>query len=54
MKTKGWQKVFSFTFIQYVKTKSFIISTIIMALLVAAMFALVNILPVALSSDNDG
>ncbi|MBP1563922.1 MAG: ABC transporter permease [Oscillospiraceae bacterium] len=53
MKTKGWQKVFSFTFIQYVKTKSFIISTIIMALLVAAMFALVNILPVALSKNDD-
>ena len=54
MKTKGWQKVFAFTFKQYVKTKSFIISTIIMAILVAAMFALVNILPVALSSKDSG
>lgn len=53
MRTKGWQKVFAFTFKQYVKTKSFIISTIIMAVLVAAMFALVNILPVALSKNND-
>ncbi len=54
MKTKGWQKVFVFTLKQYVKTKSFIVSTIIMAVLVAAMFALVNILPVALSKNNDG
>lgn len=54
MKTKGWKKVFAFTFKQYVKTKSFIVSTIIMAVLVAAMFALVNILPVALSSSDSG
>ena len=54
MRTKGWQKVFAFTFKQYVKTKSFIVSTIIMAILVAAMFALVNILPVALSDKNGG
>ncbi len=54
MRTKGWKKVFAFTFKQYVKTKSFIISTIIMAILVAAMFALVNILPVALSSKDSG
>ena len=52
MKTKGWQKVFAFTFKQYVKTKSFIVSTIIMAILVAAVFALVNILPVALSDNS--
>ena len=54
MKTKGWQKVFVFTLKQYVKTKSFIVSTIIMAVLVAAMLALVNILPVALSSKDSG
>lgn len=54
MKTKGWQKVFAFTLKQYVKTKSFIVSTIIMAVLVAAMLALVNILPVALSSNDSG
>ena len=52
MKTKGWKKVFAFTLKQYVKTKSFIVSTIIMAVLVAAMFALVNILPVALSKNG--
>ncbi|MGN0639721.1 MAG: ABC transporter permease [Oscillospiraceae bacterium] len=53
MKTKGWQKVFVFTLKQYVKTKSFIVSTIIMAVIVAALFALVNILPVALTKDNN-
>jgi len=52
MRTKGWQKVFAFTLKEYVKTKSFIISTIITSVLVAAMFALVNILPVALAGDS--
>lgn len=52
MKTKGWQKVFVFTLKQYVKTKSFIVSTIIMAVIVAALFALVNILPVAFSENG--
>lgn len=53
MRTKGWQKVFVFTLKQYVKTKSFIVGTIIMAVLVAAMFVLVNVLPVAFSGDDD-
>lgn len=45
MKTKGWRKVFSFTFIQYVKSKSFIVSTIIICVIVAAVGVLTNILP---------
>lgn len=53
MRTKGWQKVFAFTLKEYVKTKSFIISTIITAVIVAALIALVNILPVALAEDNE-
>ncbi len=53
MKTKGWQKVFGFTFIQYVKTKSFIIGTVIMCLLVALMAVCLNILPGLLSDDED-
>ncbi|MCR4780283.1 MAG: ABC transporter permease [Ruminiclostridium sp.] len=45
MKTKGWKEVLAFTFIQQVKTKSFIISTIVIALIVALMAATANILP---------
>lgn len=53
MRTKGWQKVFAFTFKEYVKTKSFIISTIITNIIVAVLIALVNILPVALAKDDE-
>lgn len=52
MKTKGWKKVFSFTFMQYVKTKSFIIGTVVICLIVALLAAGANILP-ALFSDED-
>lgn len=45
MKTKGWQKVFSFTFVQYVKSKSFIVSTIIICVIVAAVGVLTNVMP---------
>lgn len=54
MRTKGWQKVFAFTLKEHIKTKSFIISTIIMAVLVAAIFVLANILPAALVGGNSG
>lgn len=53
MRTKGWQKVFAFTLKEHIKTKSFIISTIITAVLVAAIFILANVLPAALM-DNGG
>lgn len=52
MRTKGWQKIFSFTLIQYIKTKSFIIGTIIMCVIVAALCTLTNMLPVWLSDDD--
>lgn len=54
MRTKGWQKIFSFTIIQYIKTKSFIIGTIIMCVIVAAICTLTNLLPVWLSGDDSG
>ncbi len=54
MRTKGWQKVFSFTFVQYIKTKSFIVGTIIICVLVAAICVLTNILPVLISDEEDG
>ena len=53
MRTKGWQKVFSFTFVQYIKTKTFIIGTIIICVLVAAIAVLTNILPVLMNKDDE-
>ena len=54
MRTKGWQQIFRFTFVQHIKTKSFIIGTIIMCVFVAAVAVLSNILPAVLSDrDND-
>ena len=52
MRTKGWQKVFSFSFVQYIKTKSFISGTIITCLLVAAVCVLTNILPAVMANDD--
>lgn len=59
MRTKGWRNVFSFTFLQYIKTKSFIVGNIIICVIVAAICVLTNILPVALnggdsSSESEG
>ena len=45
MRTRGWKKVFSFTFVQYVKSKSFIVSTVIICVIVAAVCVLTNVLP---------
>lgn len=54
MKTKGWKNVFSFTFVQYVKTKSFIVGTIVICLVTALICVLTNVLPVVLNgSDSD-
>ncbi len=54
MRIKGWQKVFSFTFVQYIKTKSFIVGTVIICVLVAAICVLTNVLPVLISDEEDG
>lgn len=53
MRTKGWQKVFTFTLIQHIKTKSFIVGTIIVAVIIAAICVLTNILPVLISDEED-
>lgn len=52
MRTKGWQKVFSFTLVQYIKTKSFIVGTIIMCVIISALCVLTNVLPVLLDNDD--
>ncbi|MGN1119471.1 MAG: ABC transporter permease, partial [Oscillospiraceae bacterium] len=53
MKTKGWQQVFSFTFIQYVKAKSFIISTIVLCLITIGLVAGVNIIPKLIENEEE-
>lgn len=54
MKTKGWKHIFSFTFLQQIKTKSFIISTVIISLIIALIAATANILPVIILEDEIG
>ena len=51
MKTKGWRKIFSFTFIQYIKTKSFVVGTAIICLITAVICVLTNVLPKAMMKD---
>lgn len=53
MRTKGWKNVFGFTFTQYVKSKSFIISTIIVCLLTALLAGAANILPKVLGNKEE-
>ncbi len=54
MRTKGWQSIFRFTFVQHIKTKSFIIGTIIMCVLVALVSVLANLLPAILMKSDEG
>lgn len=53
MRTKGWQNVFRFTLIQHIKTKSFIVGTIIFCVILSAICVLTNILPVVLGADEE-
>ncbi len=52
MRTKGWQSILRFTLIQHIKTKSFIIGTIIVCVIVAAICVLSNVLPVLIGADD--
>ena len=54
MRTNGWQKVFKFTLIQHIKTKSFIVGNIITCIIVAAICVLTNVLPAVLGGDDGG
>ena len=42
---RGWKKVFGFTFTQYVRTKSFIVGTIIVCLITILLVGGLNIIP---------
>ncbi len=50
---RGWKKVFSFTFTQYIKTKSFIIGTIIISLIVILIVGGINIIPKVLGASDE-
>ncbi len=52
MRTKGWQNVLAFTLVQHIKTKSFIIGTIITCVVLSAICVLTNMLPVWLGADE--
>ncbi len=52
MKLKGWKNIFSFTFAQQIKTKSFIVSTVIIGIIIALIAATANILPALLLEDE--
>ncbi len=54
MKTKGWKSIYKFTFVQKIKTKSFIISTIVISTIIALIAATANILPAILLEDELG
>jgi len=54
VRTNGWQKVFKFTLIQHIKTKSFIVGNIVTCLIVAAICVLTNVLPAVIGGDDNG
>lgn len=53
MRIKGWQKVLKFTYIQIIKSKSFIASTSIMLAVIAIMLLAANYLPGLLADRNE-
>lgn len=44
MRFKGWKPIFAFTYLQQVKSKSFIVSTIIICVLIIALAVLIGVL----------
>lgn len=44
MRFKGWKPIFGFTYLQQVKSKSFIVSTVIVCVLIIALFVLIGVL----------
>lgn len=52
MKCKGWKQILSFNYIQYVKSKSFIVSTIIISVFFALAMAAINIVPVLVTGGS--
>ena len=52
MKTKGWGQVFRFTFIQTLKAKSFIVSTIVVSAILVLLVLAANFLPMLVMNDT--
>lgn len=50
--TKGWGKVFKFTFLQMIKTKSFIISTIVILLIINGLIASLVFIPALIDGNG--
>jgi ABC-2 type transport system permease protein len=50
---KGWLKVLKFTYIQTIKAKSFIVSTVVMIVIMGLMLAGVNFLPGMFASESE-
>lgn len=50
---RGWKKVFRFTLVQFIKTKSFIVSTVIIALIMMLIAAGINILPKLIQDEEE-
>lgn len=48
----GWRKVFGFTFLQFIKTKSFIVGTIIISVIVMLLVGGLNIIPKLTGADE--
>jgi len=48
----GWRKVFGFTFLQFIKTKSFIVGTIIISVIVMLLVGGLNIIPKLAGADE--
>jgi ABC-2 type transport system permease protein len=53
VQVKGWSKVLKFTYVQTIKAKSFIVSTVIMIVIFGLMLAGANFLPAILSSEPE-
>lgn len=55
MRFKGWKQIFSFNYVQYIKTKAFIGSTIAISIIFALIIAGINIIPsLAAKGSFDG
>ena len=52
MSTHGWQKVFKFTFIQQLKSKAFIVSSVLICTLILTMMILLGLLPTLAGGDD--
>lgn len=52
MKCKGWKQILSFNYIQYIKSKSFVVSTIIISVFFALAMAAINIVPVLVTGGS--